>query len=119
VNDRRATSMNRMIVTHCAAEPMSCPTTRFMYMLAGVMISPTNTAPIIALSPNPSSQWSGAGMSSRNWRSSSSSRAAAARKLDGLVGVSARGMAREIVRETRGDGKRCRERIGCEPAQEF
>src|SRR5688500_10042732 len=29
-----------MIVTHCAAEPTSWPTTRFMYMLAGVMISP-------------------------------------------------------------------------------
>jgi hypothetical protein len=48
--------MNRMIVTHWAAVPIPVPITRFMYMLAGVITSPTNTAPIMALSPNPSSQ---------------------------------------------------------------
>src|SRR5690606_16045192 len=62
-----------MIVTHCAAVPMSAPTTRPMYMLAGVMIMPTNSAPNMAFSPNPSSQWSGGGIRSRNCLSSLSS----------------------------------------------
>ena len=53
---RRATSMKRMIVTHCAAGPISEPTTSCMYMLAGVITMPTNNPPIIALRPNPSSQ---------------------------------------------------------------
>ncbi len=42
-------------------------------MLAGVIISPTNSPPIIALSPNPSSQRSGGDINSRNCRSSGSS----------------------------------------------
>ena len=39
-----------MIVTHCAAGPISEPVTSCMYMLAGVMIIPTNTPPIPATS---------------------------------------------------------------------
>ena len=51
---RRATSMKRMTVTHCAAETQCpAPVTRFIYMLAGVMISPTNTPPIMDLMPKP------------------------------------------------------------------
>ena len=46
--------MKRMIVTHCAAGPMSAPTTSCMYIDAGVMIAPTNKPPIIALTPKPS-----------------------------------------------------------------
>ena len=70
---RRATSRNRITVTHRAAGPRSAPATRPMYIAPGIMIMPTKMAPSTDLRPNPSSNWSGGFIRSRYSRSSLSS----------------------------------------------